>query len=639
MNRKSKSRDSLSDAAASAAMVNPGRRVALRCLGSGALLPLAALPLASVAQSVPVYPPAPGTLPLPGADCHAEPRNITAMGVSFPFTDPLNDLKAVFDFGLNLIPGVGGAIAVIFDLLFPSSSGANLWDQIKDKINSMIEHAIENTVIDAMQIALRGSSAPSASPGGLQAMLDTFVRDINDYKPGGILLDAEVISIREFFIDQVGIFQPPGWEWQTLPLFTQFANLHLLFLREVIRHGHNYGVRPDTIAALQGDIDGYVDSQGVHHDGCVKQYCQYVDTCLSGIKNKLQQDQAAAQPIDWRTGKNLEVYAGTNDDTDNDGFVAVALWTASKKRNSMLSVMTHSVQDFRDLWPTMMNPDGSGISLLRELYLGPFGAPDIRDLGIELDWNLGTFNGIPPIPEPIAATGPALAYVSVTCTKTNTQGRRWAFPNSISSQPVSGTFGISLSDQFGGPVVGVRVDVGKYISRTSNPWSSMPCTAGYLIDEIYFTQKDGGTHAVGGDGRVYKEMKKFTGEVLDIPSGNMLSGITVTSTVKQLYANVGNHGKTSIGSVIFGFKLIHPDLPVRESPGLLRSLYVTAGGNEPLAAVVEVVRRHEASHGRAFSLGESLAFLREITDFVETHDWEADRNAFQSRLARPATDR
>lgn len=639
MNRKSKSRDSLSDAAASAEMVNPGRRVALRCLGSGALLPLAALPLASVAQSVPAYPPAPGA-PLPLLpDCHAEPRNITAMGVSFPFTDPLNDLKAVFDFGLNLIPGVGGAIAVIFDLLFPSSSGPNLWDQIKDKINSMIEHAIEDTVINAMQMALRGSSAPSASPGGLQAMLDTFLRDINAYKPGGTLLDGEAISIREFFIDQVGIFQPSGWEWQTLPLFTQFANLHLLFLREVTRHGQNYGVKPDTIAALQSDIDGYVDSQGVQHDGCVKQYCQYVDACMSGIRNKLQQDQAAAQPIDWRTGKNLEVYAGQNGDTDNYGFVAVALWAASKKRNSRLSVMTHSVQDFRDLWPTMMNPDGSGISLLRELYLGPFGAPDIRDLGIELDWNLGTFNGVPPIPEPIAATGPALGYVSVPCTDTNTQGRRWAFPNSISSQPMSDTFGISLSDQFGGPVVGVRVDVGKYISRTSNPWSSMPCSAGYLIDEIYFTQKDGGTHAVGGDGRVYKEMKSFTGEVLDIPSGNMLSGITVTSTVKQLYSNVDNHGKTSIGSLIFGFKLIHPDLPVRESPGLLRSLFVTAGGNEPFAAVVDVVRRHEASHGRAFSLGEAMAFLRKVTDLVEAYDWDAERNVFQSRLVQSGADR
>jgi len=630
------------DALSGASKDRCDRRQALRRLAAGALLPLAATPLATVAQDVPVYPPPSGWInPFP-LGCNGRAADGVAQGVTFPFTDPLNDLKSVFDFGLNLIPGVGGALAVVFDLMFPSLAGPNLWDEIKDRINQLIEHAIEESVIAAMQIALRGSDAPSASPGGLQAVLATFARDISNYKPGDTLLDGEAVDIRNLFIDQVGLFQPAGWEQQTLPLFAQFANLHLLFLREVIRHGAGYGVKADTIQALQGDIDGYTDAQGVHHDGYLKQYCNYVDATLPEVKAKLEQDYQATRSIDWYAGTHLEVVASADASAyseDLQGYVATGTWGARKKQNAMLTLLTHSVQDYRDLWPTMMNPGGSGVSLTREVYLGPFGTPDLRDIGITLQGdadNGWSFNGTPDVPSPSPATGAPLNFIAVPCTNENASGRNWAFPNDVVvNRSIPGTFGISLAAQWGGPVVGVKVDIGRYVSRTSDPFSSMPCAAGYLVGEIYFTQHDGGVHVVGGDDRVYKEMKSFVGETLDVPDGHMLSGATVTSTVRQLYDNVGAGGKASIGSLIFGFKLMHPDLPVSTSPSLLRSLYVT-NAETTFDGLVQIARDDAAGRGSAFDAVDAAALLAMLAEYAERNEWDVERAVFGANLERMA---
>lgn len=623
-----------------------GRREVLRHLSAGALLPLAAtLPLAASAQQFPVYPPAPETMPpFPSACVRpglVDGLSAASAGVTFPFEDPLNDLKTVFDFGLNLIPGVGGALAAVFDLFFPEMSGPNLWDQIKQKIEAMIDQAIEESAIKAMQIALRGSEAPSASPGGLQGLLGAFVRDIGNYQPGDTLLDSEAIDIRSTFIDQVGFFQPAGWEQQTLPLFTQFANLHLLFLREVIRHGAKYGVSQNTIAALQGDLEGYTDSQGVHHDGYLKQYCDYVDATLPGVKAKLEQKYASAQNIDY-DGTHLEVhytvqyYVG-NGRTDLNGYVPVDAWNAKQQQNAILTLMTHAVEDYRALWPTMMNAEGSGVALTREVYLGPYGIPDLRDLGITLQGNEDdgwSFSGVPSVATPVAAADP-LTYIAVPCTTVTSQGRNWAFPNDVVfNRQMSNTFGISLAAQWGGPVVGVKVDIGKYVSRSSDPFSSMPCSAGYLIGEIYFTQQDGATHVVGGDDRVYKEMKSFSGEVLDVPKGHMLSGVTQAGVVRQLYDNVDASGRASIGSLIFGFKLIDPDLKLSSAPSLLRSLYVSGAQDGGFDDLIGIAQANATARGFDFGDAEAAALLARLEDDARTQEWDVARALFRASLTR-----
>jgi|GEM_PF-1502863 len=629
-------------AAAADLPADPGRREALRRFSASAMLPLAAaLPFAASAQTTPVYPPAPETIPPFPSVCMrpglVDGLSAASAGVTFPFEDPLNDLKTVFDIGLNLIPGIGGVLAAVFDLFFPALSGPNLWDQIKQKIEAAINQAIEEEAIKAMQVALRGSEAPSASPGGLQGLVGTFVRDIGNYRPGDTLLDGEAINIRSTFIDQVGFFQPLGWEQQTLPLFVQFANLHLLFLREVIRHGANYGVAQDTITALQSDIDGYTDSQGVHHDGYLKQYCDYVDTTLPGVKAKLQQKYESAQNVDWYEGTNLEICTaadGNSGDADLDGYIPVGAWKAKQQQNAILTLMTHAVEDYRALWPTMMDAGGSGVSLPREVYLGPYGIPDMRDLGITLQGdpdNGWAFNGVPAVAAPVPAAAP-LDYIAVPCTSITSQKRNWAFPNAVVfNTPMPNMFGISLAEQWGGPVVGVKVDVGKYISRTSNPFSGMPCSAGYLIGEIYFTQQNGHTHVVGGDDRVYKEMKSFSGEVLGVPQGHMLSGVTEVGTVRQLYDNVGASGRASIGSLIFGFRLIDPDLKLSSAPSLLRSLYVSSASGD-FDDLIHIVQA--AALARGFDFADAATLKALLATCAEAYEWDIGRSLFQASLAR-----
>ena len=195
------------------------------------------------------------------------------------------------------------------------------------------------------------------------------------------------------------------------------------------------------------------------------------------------------------------------------------------------------------------------------------------------------------------------------------------------------TFGISLAEQWGGPVIGVKVDVGKYISRTSNPFSYMPCSAGYLIGEIYFTQQNGQTHAVGGDDRVYKEMKSFSGEVLDVPQGHMLSGITQVATVRQLYDNIDAPGMASIGSLIFGFQLVDPELKLSSAPSLLRSLYVSAASGD-LDDLIRIAQAAALARGFDFADVEATALKARLASYAETYDWDIGRVLFQSSLAR-----
>lgn len=617
------------------------RRDLLIRLGSGAAAAAVSIPaLAGAAADDGESPP---------SACQLDPGLPPGTGddLTLPASDPLNDIKAMFDVAFSFIPVFGGAISVLFDLLFPQSA-VNLWQTLSTQINNLVTERLQQSDLDKMQVWLTGSDASGATQGGIAAAIKNYLYLQQQYQkhPDPQIqstLIASADSIHQSFTTNVGFFQPAGYEDRSLPLFAQFANLHLLFLRDIVLNGAKIGFDADLVAVYDGYLTGYTDSTGVAQPGYIKAYADYVDASMPTAIARLNKHYA----------DNRDIYQDWEAPNDDTGYIVTGAWQAKREQNDALSLLQYAVADYRTLWPTMLDPDGGHANLTREIWFGPYGKPDMRDIGLDPLYVENDNHGpVAAVPDPVTPPAAPLTFINIPYLGAEHYGdphwhkpnifrtgtRYWQFPTDIPGSWGGGSngdwWGLNLDAKNGGsPVVGIRVDIARYISRAMGPGSDIPCSPGHLVSAMWFTQKNKTVTVSPGHDTVGAEIKEIWSDTVPVPQGHVLASATITSRVSQLYANTFDDGATSIGSIIFGFKLENPTLKL-PSPSLLKAYYVGSLESMSLVDLAYLSARWQEAAGQYSADGDIDAIYARLQAYAERMSWDVDRATFLASIAR-----
>lgn len=173
--------------------------------------------------------------------------------------------------GLNQIPVVGGILAGLVFAFWPPS-GQDIWDEIKQNVETLITNAVNSDDYTKAQDAL-GSRAEDS---GLLGVLNTYLHTLT---PGTHAPDdtpaATWPGANQQFIGAQPRFQQEDIKVPLLPLFAQFANMHLMLLRD--------GVLQKLI-----DVSTLQDRIGI--------YTRWVDQCYN---DGLQARRSANQDFNY----------------------------------------------------------------------------------------------------------------------------------------------------------------------------------------------------------------------------------------------------------------------------------------------------------------------------------------------------
>lgn len=133
--------------------------------------------------------------------------------------------------GLNQIPVVGGILSSLVFAFWPPS-GVDVWGEIKQKVEALINQQISTDDYNRVQAELGSAQDSSGLVGYLQSYLLSVSPNSNKLDPQTAWTDAHGA-----FIGAQSTFQEKGIELLLLPLFAQFANMHVSLMREGVLRG------------------------------------------------------------------------------------------------------------------------------------------------------------------------------------------------------------------------------------------------------------------------------------------------------------------------------------------------------------------------------------------------------------------
>jgi hypothetical protein len=229
--------------------------------------------------------------------------------------------------GFGKIPEVGGLISGITGVLWPATK-EDVWKDIKANvealINEKLDDALYNNVCDILS--------------GLKLDMDYYLESATDNESK--ITGEKFVSVQSVFLAHLPLFKSSGHEFLLLPLFTQFANLHLSLMRDGVLFGLKWGWSDSDVNHLKKDLKSYIKS--------------YTDYCNTIYNNALQ---------------------NIIDNTPGNGHNTEPFLTI----NRFVREMTLSVLDFKNMWmyydPTIY-PGPIKINLSREIYSDPMGTSD-----------------------------------------------------------------------------------------------------------------------------------------------------------------------------------------------------------------------------------------------------------------------
>lgn len=226
------------------------------------------------------------------------------------------------------VPEVGTVLSTLTSILWPSS-GEDVWGEIKDQVEAVMDQKISDLVYQDVQQGLQG--------------LQNVVNDYLEVVDSG---DTEVISERwndanADFSQQLPSFQASGYEVLLLPLFAQYVNLYQSLLRDGMMKGASWGWNDDVVSSVSSDM-----TQNT------LQFMQWVDT--------------------WYNSGYQSIVSTTKSDAHEcEPFKTVNAWVRT---------MTLGVRDHRWLWGYVSEAaHGLGpftVYLTREIYSDPKGTCD-----------------------------------------------------------------------------------------------------------------------------------------------------------------------------------------------------------------------------------------------------------------------
>lgn len=240
--------------------------------------------------------------------------------------------RALESYGPEAIP-VGLFLTDLLGALWPESK-EDVWEQIKDKVEALVNKKLDDALYEQVSEDLQG----------LQNVASDYLRSIdNKYDPSEI--KTRWIALNEIILNAKPHFKTAGSEFLLLPLFVQFANIHISVLRDMVACGSTWGCSDNEIADYKQDLGKYI-----------KEYTDYVNTQYA---NKLNTINPAANKY------KTEPF---------------------NTRNNFIRQCTLTILDYKDLWKyldlnTYPTPPDE-IVLTREIYSDPYGLAD--DTGISI---------------------------------------------------------------------------------------------------------------------------------------------------------------------------------------------------------------------------------------------------------------
>ena len=115
--------------------------------------------------------------------------------------------------GLGYAPVVGGILSGLVGIFWPSS-GVDIWAEIKEKVEALINQKISELVYHQVQDSLNINK-------GLNLVINDYPHAINIGSPPTILLE-KWDAAKSIFLYNLPIFQSKGYEVLLLPLFAQY---------------------------------------------------------------------------------------------------------------------------------------------------------------------------------------------------------------------------------------------------------------------------------------------------------------------------------------------------------------------------------------------------------------------------------
>lgn len=148
--------------------------------------------------------------------------------------------------GLNEIPVVGSILGALASIFWPQSQ-VDVWSEIKDQVQQLIDQQISQDTYDRVQ-AMLGSAEQGT---GLIGVVNNYLGSVSTSNNNGQDPKETWTSANEQFVAASSAFEQQGSELLLLPLFAQMANLHLSLLRDGVLNGYC------DDGELQGKIDSY----------------------------------------------------------------------------------------------------------------------------------------------------------------------------------------------------------------------------------------------------------------------------------------------------------------------------------------------------------------------------------------------
>ena len=149
--------------------------------------------------------------------------------------------------GLAAGPLPAKFVSLMVGVLWPS--GDDVWQSMRAKVEALVNQKIADDVYHRVQLALQG----------LKLVVNDYTTAVRDSRPDQIYV--HYVAATDLFLSEQPTFQDPLYQLLLLPLFAQFANLHLALLRDGVVNGAQWGMTAQALldagANLTSTVAGY----------------------------------------------------------------------------------------------------------------------------------------------------------------------------------------------------------------------------------------------------------------------------------------------------------------------------------------------------------------------------------------------
>lgn len=146
------------------------------------------------------------------------------------------------------MPYIGWALAGFVEFFWPQS-GEDVWDQIKEQVEELIDQELAD--FEYKQV--------KADLDGLEGPLRDYTSAVQQPNPDRTNVVATFDVAKGLFENRSPDFMIEGYEVLLLPLLSQMATMHLSLLREGVLHGKDWGLTDQDVAGYSWELTQQVD--------------------------------------------------------------------------------------------------------------------------------------------------------------------------------------------------------------------------------------------------------------------------------------------------------------------------------------------------------------------------------------------